>query len=53
MTLTLEYTTFIHYYRVLLKVAFEALFNTALTPTRRQKPTLKPQQAAGMRECNR
>ena len=23
--------------------------NTALTPTRRQKPTLKPQQAAGMR----
>jgi hypothetical protein len=27
--------------------------NTALTPTRRQKPTHKSPTAAGMRECNR
>ena len=28
-------------------------WNTALTPTRRQKPTHKSPTAAGMRECNR
>jgi hypothetical protein len=35
------------------KIKKKTAENTALTPTRRQKPTHKSPTAAGMRECNR